>query len=65
LGEGAHLAGFFLLNILKRIEVFDFAGEAHGKFTCIELRDRTSTTLARDQPGPRRRKRIAERRNQA
>src|SRR5207253_7389804 len=47
--ERAHLARFFFLNIVERVEVFDFAGKAHGKVTGIELRDRAGATLARDQ----------------
>ena len=62
--ERAHFTRLFLLYVAERVEVFDFAGKAHGKVTGIELRDRASATPARHQPCPRRRDRVAERRDQ-
>src|SRR5260370_36988742 len=61
MGERAHLARFFLLNVVERIEVFHFARESRWKVARVKLRDRPCAALAGHQAAPGRLSRVAER----
>src|SRR3954466_8615029 len=52
LNESAHLARFLLLDIVQRIEVFDFAGEPNRELFGVEFLYVIRATAAFHQRGP-------------
>src|SRR5437870_3028608 len=52
MNERAHLARFFFFNVVQRIEVLYFAGEAAGKPRGIELFDIVGTAAASQERCP-------------
>src|SRR6266550_4874711 len=65
MNESAHLARFLLLDIIQRIEVFDFAGEPNRKLCGVKLLDviRPAFPFSKRSPGGL--DRITNRRNQS
>src|ERR1041384_2341541 len=54
MNESAHLARFFLLDIVQRIKVFDFAGESNRESFGVKFFDVIRATAALSERGPSR-----------
>ena len=65
MNERAHFARFFLFNVVERIEILYFAGEATGEPFRVEFLDIVRATSALEQRGPGDLNRITYWRNQA
>src|SRR4029077_999845 len=63
MNEAAHLAGFFFLDEIQRIEVLDFGGDSAGKPGGIKTGNRCDAAFAREEIGPGLRARVSHRAN--
>src|SRR5436189_1318189 len=64
LNESAHLARFLLLDVIQRIEVFDFTGKPNGKLFGVKFFDVIRAAAAFLKRGPGSLDRIPNRRDQ-
>ena len=48
MNEGAHLARFFLFNVVERVEILYFAGKATGELFGVEFLDIVRAAAALD-----------------
>src|SRR5437667_8818175 len=65
MNERAHLARFFFFNVVERIKILYFAGEARGEPFSVEFLDIVRAASALDQRGPGDLNRVTYWRNQA
>src|SRR5688572_19047607 len=65
MNKGAHLARLFLFDVIKRIEVLDFAGKFNRKLLDVESLNAIRAALTTHQRSPRRLDCVANRRYQA
>src|SRR5207302_8105619 len=65
MNERAHFARFFFFNVVERIKILYFTGEARGKPFSVEFLDIVRAASALDQRGPSDLNRVTYWRNQA